>query len=195
MSNMDSDAVIKNYEEHGALLKGHFLLSSGLHSDAYLQSELIMQYPDNAKKIIGGLVEILKDLDFTTIVSPAVGGIRFGYELASQMNKRSLFTERVDGVMTFRRGFVLQKNEKVLVAEDIVTTGKSTKECMKAIEDAGGIVVAITSIIDRNSGKAGFAVPFYPLATIEVNTYNTEECPMCKEGIPFIKPGSRFLTK
>ena len=132
---MNSDAVIKNYEEHGALLRGHFLLSSGLHSDAYLQSELIMQDPANAKKVISGLVDTLKDLEFTTIVSPAIGGIRFGYELASQMNKRTLFTERVDGVMTFRRGFTLQQGEKVLVAEDVVTTGKSTKECIKAVED------------------------------------------------------------
>ena len=139
MNNMNSDAVVKNYEEHGALLRGHFLLSSGLHSDAYLQSELIMQDPANAKKVISGLVDVLKDLDFTTIVSPAIGGIRFGYELASQMNKRTLFTERVDGVMTFRRGFTLQKDEKVLVAEDVVTTGKSTKECMKAVEDAGEV--------------------------------------------------------
>ena len=112
MNNMNSDTVIKNYEEHGALLRGHFLLSSGLHSDAYLQSECIMQDPANAKKVVSGLVDMLKDLDFTTIVSPAIGGIRFGYELASQMNKRTLFTERVDGIMTFRRGFTLKKGEK-----------------------------------------------------------------------------------
>lgn len=192
---MNSDAIIKNYEEHGALLKGHFLLSSGLHSDAYLQSELVMQYPDNAKKIVSGFVDILKDVDFTTVVSPAVGGIRFGYELASQMNKRALFTERVDGAMTFRRGFTLQNGERVLVAEDIVTTGKSTKECMKVVEDAGGIVVGIASIIDRSSGKAGFTVPYYPLVAIEVKTYDADECPLCKENIPCVKPGSRFLIK
>lgn len=195
MNNMNSDAVIKNYEEHGALLRGHFLLSSGLHSDAYLQSELVMQDPANAKKVISGLKDVLKDLDFTTIVSPAIGGIRFGYELASQLNKRSLFTERVDGVMTFRRGFTLQKGEKVIVAEDVVTTGKSTKECIKAIEDAGGVVVGIASIIDRSSGKAGFTVPFYPLVSIEVKSYSADECPMCKEGLPCVKPGSRVFAK
>lgn len=192
---MESDLVIKNYENNGALLRGHFLLSSGLHSDAYLQSELIMQNPANAKEVISGLVSLLNDINFTTIVSPAIGGIRFGYELASQMNKRALFTERVDGNMTFRRGFVLQKNEKVLIAEDVVTTGKSTKECMKAVENAGGIVVGIASIIDRSSGKSGFTVPFYPLATIEVKSYTTEDCPMCKDGIPCIKPGSRNFIK
>ena len=171
MNNMNSDAVVKNYEEHGALLRGHFLLSSGLHSDAYLQSELIMQDPANAKKVISGLAGVLKDLDFTTIVSPAIGGIRFGYELASQMNKRTLFTE------------------------DVVTTGKSTKECMKAVEEAGGIVVGIASIIDRSSGTAGFTVPFYPLAAVDVKSYNVEDCPMCKEGIPCVKPGSRVFAK
>ncbi len=195
MVSMNSKSVISNYEEHGALLRGHFLLSSGLHSDAYLQSELIMQNPENAKRIISGLKEILKDVDFTTIVSPAVGGIRFGYELASQLNKRTLFTERVDGVMIFRRGFSLAKGEKVLVAEDVVTTGKSTKECIKAIEDAGGVVTGVTSIIDRSAGTADFTVPFYPLASVEVNSYKQEECPMCKEGIPCIKPGSRIFVK
>ncbi len=153
MNNMNSDTVIKNYEEHGALLRGHFLLSSGLHSDAYLQSECIMQDPANAKKVVSGLVDMLKDLDFTTIVSPAIGGIRFGYELAS------------------------------------------TKECIKAVEEAGGIVTGIASIIDRSSGTAGFTVPFYPLAAVDVKSYNVEECPMCKEGIPCVKPGSRVFAK
>ena len=97
--------------------------------------------------------------------------------------------------MTFRRGFQLQKGEKVIVAEDVVTTGKSTKECMKAIEDAGGIVVGITSIIDRSSGTAGFTVPFYPLAAVDVKSYNENDCPMCKEGIPCVKPGSRVFAK
>lgn len=191
---MESSEVIKLYEKNGALLRGHFLLSSGLHSDAYLQSELIMQYPETARKVISGLCDKLKGLDFTTVVSPAVGGIRFGYELASQLSKRTLFTERVDGVMTFRRGFSLEKGERVIVAEDVVTTGKSTKECIKAIEDAGGVVVGVTSIIDRSCGSAGFNVPFYPLAAVEVNSYSQEECPMCKEGIPCVKPGSRVFT-
>lgn len=111
------------------------------------------------------------------------------------MNKRTLFTERVDGVMTFRRGFTLQKDENVLVAEDVVTTGKSTKECMKAVEKAGGIVVGIASIIDRSSGTAGFTVPFYPLAAVDVKSYNVEDCPLCKEGIPCVKPGSRVVAK
>ena len=109
--------------------------------------------------------------------------------------RSTLFTERVDGIMTFRRGFTLKKGEKVLVAEDVVTTGKSTKECIKAVEEAGGIVTGIASIIDRSSGTAGFTVPFYPLAAVDVKSYNVEECPMCKEGIPCVKPGSRVFAK
>lgn len=190
---MDGKSVLENYEKNGALLKGHFLLSSGLHSDAYLQSELVMQNPANAREVISGLKDKLKDLDFTTIVSPAIGGIRFGYLLSDILNKRSLFTERVDGVMTFRRGFSLTKGEKVIVAEDVVTTGKSTKECIKAIEDAGGVVVGVATIIDRSCGKADFSVPFFPLAEIEVNSFEQKDCPMCKAGTTAIKPGSRNI--
>lgn len=187
--------IIEQYEKSNALLRGHFLLSSGLHSDAYLQSELVMQDPKVAKEIISNFKEILKDISFDTVVSPAIGGIRFGYELASLLEKRTIFTERVDGIMTFRRGFTLTKGEKVIVAEDVVTTGKSTKECMKAIENAGGVVVAVTSIIDRSCKKADFAVPFYSLAEIEVQSYVADDCPLCKQGIECIKPGSRIFTK
>ena len=190
-----SNNVIEQYEKANALLRGHFLLSSGLHSDAYLQSELVMQHPNTARQIISNFKNILKDIDFETVVSPAIGGIRFGYELASQLNKRTIFTERVDGVMIFRRGFSLSKNERVIVAEDVVTTGKSTKECIKAIEDAGGIVSAVVSIIDRSGGSAGFSMPFYSLAQINVKSYEEHECPLCKEGIECVKPGSRVFAK
>lgn len=192
---MAENKALNAYEENGALLKGHFLLSSGLHSDAYLQSELVMQHPSVARSIIEGLKEKLKDVDFTCIVSPAIGGIRFGYMLADIMGKRAIFSERVDGVMTFRRGFSLEEGEKVIVAEDVVTTGKSTKECISAIEAAGGKVQAITSIIDRSGGLADFSVPFYSLASVDVKSYTVEECPLCKKGIPFVKPGSRDFNK
>lgn len=186
-----SDEIIKIYEDCGALLKGHFLLSSGLHSDAYLQSELIMQHPKIAARAIGGLKDILKNIDFTTVVSPAIGGIRFGYELASQLDKRTVFTERIDGVMVFRRGFSLNKGERVIVAEDVVTTGKSTKECIKAIEDAGAAAAGVVSIIDRSGGNADFGAPFYSLAKVQVNSYSQEDCPLCKKGLECVKPGSR----
>jgi len=188
-----AEQVLEIYKQHNALLEGHFLLSSGLHSDRFLQSELIMQYPAVVVDIVEELARQLIDLDFTTVVSPAIGGIRFGYELARQLKKRTLFTERVDEVMTFRRGFSLKKGEKVIIAEDIVTTGKSTKECMDAVIKAGGEIVAITCLIDRSGGRAKFEQPFYPLAQLDVQTYDPSDCPLCKKGLPAVKPGSRNI--
>lgn len=191
---MTDNEIIEIYKKHDALLKGHFLLSSGLHSDMYLQSALVMQYPIIAENIIGELVKKVYHMNFTTVVSPAIGGIRFGYELARLLKKRSIFTERTNGEMGFRRGFSLQEGEAVLLAEDVVTTGKSTKECMKVIRNAGAKVVGVTSLIDRSGGSVDFGVPFIPLITVEVNTYEPENCPLCKEGIPLTKPGSRAVV-
>ncbi|MDR2883840.1 MAG: orotate phosphoribosyltransferase [Deferribacteraceae bacterium] len=183
--------VISIYEKTEGLLRGHFLLSSGLHSDTYLQSEKVMMYPETSAKVIAPLVGKLAEIEFDTVVSPAIGGIRFGYELARQLNKRTIFTERVDNNMTLRRGFELAKGEMVIIAEDVVTTGKSTRECMAAVEACGAIVVAVVSIIDRSGGEAGFTVPFIPLAAVDVKTWSVDECPMCKAGGVAVKPGSR----
>jgi len=188
---MTDNEIIEIYKKHNALLKGHFLLSSGLHSDTYLQSALVMQYPIIAENIISELVKKIYHINFVTVVSPAIGGIRFGYELARLLKKRSIFTERVNGVMCLRRGFHLDKKEKVIVAEDVVTTGKSTKECISVIEKAGAEVVGITSMVDRSNGELNFGVPFFPLIKINVKTYSPDSCPLCKEGIPLEKPGSR----
>ncbi|MBC7196618.1 orotate phosphoribosyltransferase [Deferribacteraceae bacterium V6Fe1] len=192
---MTLEQVLEIYKRHGALLKGHFLLSSGLHSDTYLQSALVMQYPIIAEQIISELVKKLYDVNFTTVVSPAIGGIRFGYELARLLKKRSIFTERVDGKMTLRRGFYLDENDLVLIAEDVVTTGKSTKECIDAVLATGAKVIGITSLIDRSGGQAKFDFPFYPLIRLDVKTYTPEECPLCKENIELVKPGSRFIKQ
>ena len=191
---MTDKEIIEIYKKHDALLKGHFLLSSGLHSDMYLQSALVMQYPIIAESIISELVKKVYHMNFTTVVSPAIGGIRFGYELARLLKKRSVFTERTDGEMSFRRGFSLQEGETVLLAEDVVTTGKSTKECMKVVEDTGAKVIGVTSLIDRSGGGVDFGVPFIPLIAVEVNTYKPEKCPLCKEGLPLTKPGSREVV-
>lgn len=190
---MTLEEVLDIYKRHGALLRGHFLLSSGLHSDTYLQSALVMQYPVIAEQIITELVKKLYDIQFTTIVSPAIGGIRFGYELARLLKKKAIFTERVDGKMTLRRGFSLNPDELVLIAEDVVTTGKSTKECMDAVLETGAKIVGITSLIDRSGGMAKFDCPFNPLIKIDVKTYKPEECPMCRQGLEVVKPGSRYL--
>ena len=184
--------IVKVYEENNGLLRGHFLLSSGLHSDTYLQSEQVLQHPEIATAVISQLLPKLKFFEFTTVVSPAIGGIRFGYELSRLLSKRSVFTERVDGKMTFRRGFTLGHKEKVIVAEDVVTTGKSTKECIAAIEEAGGEVVAIVSIIDRSEEAPDFKQPYMSLARVLVKSYEASSCPICTTtGTAAIKPGSR----
>lgn len=188
---MTNEQILEVFNKHNALLEGHFLLSSGLHSDKYLQCALIMQYPAIAERLINDLVLQTYHLEFTTVVSPAIGGIRFGYEFARQLRKRSLFTERVDDLVQFRRGFVMKPNEKVVIAEDVVTTGKSTKECMKAVRDAGGDIQAVVSLVDRSSGEAQFDVPFISLLQIDVHTYDPADCPLCRQGTPAIKPGSR----
>jgi orotate phosphoribosyltransferase len=190
---MTKEQILEIYKKHDALLEGHFLLSSGLHSDRFLQSALVMQYPAIADKVVEELAMRMYDIPFTTVVSPAVGGIRFGYEFARQLKKRALFTERVNEVMTFKRGFALTPGEKVVIAEDVITTGKSTKECMKAVEDAGGDIVAVTCLVDRSNGTAKFDVPFYPLMEVDVQVFDPADCPLCKKGIEVVKPGSRNI--
>lgn len=188
---MTNEQIVDVFKRHNALMNGHFLLSSGLHSDKYLQCALIMQYPAIAERLINDLVLQTYHLEFTTVVSPAIGGIRFGYEFSRQLRKRSLFTERADGVVQFRRGFTMKEGEKVVIAEDVVTTGKSTRECMEAVRKAGGDIQAVVSLVDRSDGLIDFGVPFISLMKIEVNTYEPDNCPLCKAGTVAIKPGSR----
>lgn len=190
---LSNEQILEIYKRHDALLEGHFLLSSGLHSDRFLQSALVMQYPVIAEQVVAELARQMYDVKFTTVVSPAIGGIRFGYEFARQLKKRSLFTERVNEVMTFKRGFKLDPGEKVVIAEDVVTTGKSTKECLDAVVAAGGDVVAITCLVDRSNGAAQFDVPFFPLVKVDVSVFDPSDCPLCKKGLEVVKPGSRNI--
>jgi len=158
---MTEEQILDVYKRHGAYLQGHFLLSSGLHSDTYLQTALVMQYPVIAESIIGELVKKVYDINFDTVVSPAIGGIRFGYEFARLLRKRAIFTERENNEMTLRRGFSIKPGEKVMIAEDVVTTGKSTMECVKVAEDNGADVVGIVCMIDRSGGEVNFPYPFF----------------------------------
>jgi orotate phosphoribosyltransferase len=183
--------ILKVYEASGALLTGHFILSSGKHSDRYLQSELVMMNPAAAAAAIAPLAEKLADISFATVVSPAIGGIRFGYELARQMGKRTVFTERVEGVMRLRRGFDVKKGERVIIAEDVVTTGKSTIECMDAVRKFGAEVIAVAAIIDRTGGVKVFDLPFFSLGAVDIKIWDASGCPLCKEGSAPVKPGSR----
>ncbi|MFH1368540.1 MAG: orotate phosphoribosyltransferase [Elusimicrobiota bacterium] len=190
---MKPEQIKQLFEQHKALLSGHFLLSSGLHSDTYFQSALILQHPNEAEKLASALAgKILKDIpEIDVVVSPAMGGIIIGQEVAAQIGCRAIFTERVENKMTFRRGFQIEKDEKCLVVEDVVTTGLSTREVVEVIKTLGGSVVAVASLVDRSGGKADLGAPLFSLLALEVKSYKAEECPMCKEGSQPIKPGSR----
>ncbi|MCF6464284.1 orotate phosphoribosyltransferase [Clostridium sp. Cult2] len=179
-------------KETKALFEGHFLLSSGKHSDGYVQCAKLLMYPDKAEKAVNLIVEKLKDIDFDIVVGPAMGGIIVSYELARQTGKPGIFVEREDGEMKLRRDFTIEKGQKVLIAEDVVTTGKSSYEAIKVVEDQGGEVVGIGCIVDRSQGDLKY--PVYGGVKLNINTYEKENCPLCKKNIPVIKPGSRKIA-
>jgi orotate phosphoribosyltransferase len=190
-----SEAVLQVFRETGAYLKGHFRLTSGLHSNEYLQCALVLQYPVHAERFGRELAERLPDCDM--VVSPAVGGLIIGHEVARAKRTidkpvRFLFTERdTEGKMTLRRGFSVEPGESALVIEDVVTTGGSTREVISLLVAAGVHVLGAGSIIDRSGGRADLGVPRVALATLDVVTYSPQECPLCKQGVPVVKPGSR----
>ena len=187
---MSEKDVLDIFRNNNALLTGHFKLSSGLHSENYLQCALVLQYPDIAGKmsaVLGAKFSTKPDV----VVGPALGGVTLAYEVARALGVRGIFTERQEGKMVLRRGFSIKPGEKVLVCEDVVTTGGSTKEVIDVIKELGGVVVGVGSIIDRSDSPVNFGVPFHSLAKVSVNTYKEEECPFCKKGIPITKPGSR----
>ncbi|OGW55477.1 MAG: orotate phosphoribosyltransferase [Nitrospirae bacterium RBG_19FT_COMBO_55_12] len=190
---MTSDEVLDIYKKTGALLFGHFLLSSGLHSGQYLQSALVLQQPDIATRVCAALAENFKKGTIDAVIAPALGGVFVSHETARALGVRALFAERVEGKLTLRRGFTIKPGERVLVVEDVITTGKSTKETIEVVKNAGGVVVAAGSLIDRSGGKAELGVPYKALVTLDVPTYTPETCPLCKSGSIPVKPGSRGL--
>lgn len=188
---MKEKDVLKLFDKYSALLTGHFRLSSGLHSEKYLQCALVLQYPDVAQKLAKELVKRMGKEDIDVVVGPALGGVTLAYEAARAVGVRGLFTERQEGKMVLRRGFSISPKEKVLVVEDVITTGGSTKEVIEVVKSLGGTVVGVGSIIDRSDDEVFFGVPFESLAKIKVETFKEENCPLCKKGIPVTKPGSR----
>ncbi|MCF6459881.1 orotate phosphoribosyltransferase [Clostridium sp. Cult3] len=184
--------LLKLLKDTEALMEGHFLLSSGKHSDGYVQCAKLMMYPDQAEKAVGLIVNKLEDIDFDIVVGPAMGGIIVSYELARQTGRPSIFVEREEGQMKLRRGFTIEKGQRVLISEDVVTTGKSSYEAIKVVEEQGGEVVGIACIVDRSSGNIKY--PLYSGARLNINTYDEEDCPLCKKSLPIIKPGSRKIA-
>jgi orotate phosphoribosyltransferase len=188
---MREEALLKAFQETHALQRGHFQLSSGLHSGVYFQSALVLQYPDRAEVLGRALAKLLADLRPAAVVGPALGGLIIGWEVARELDVRGLFTERKDGQMELRRGFTLSPGERVVVVEDVVTTGKSTRETMDALTAAGGEVVGVGAVVDRSGGKADFGVPFHALLSLPVEAWEPADCPECAAGKPLTKPGSR----
>lgn len=188
---MTSAQILQIFREHSALLEGHFILSSGLHSDRYIQCALVLQHPRVAEQLCSELAEKLRGLGASVVAAPALGGIIVAHEVARALGVRAVFTERQDGAMTLRRGFSLGSGEPTLVVEDVITTGLSTRETMQCVEQAGGIVVGVGALIDRSGGTVDLGVPKAALLTLAIQNHRPADCPLCKSGIPATKPGSR----
>ena len=188
---MTHDDVIALFRRSGALLEGHFRLTSGLHSPGYLQSALVLQHPRDAAQLAEALRPGVAALAPTVVLSPALGGIVIGHEVARSLGVRAVFAERQDGRLSLRRGFTLSATDRVLVVEDVVTTGGSTRETIEVARASGATVVGAASIVDRSGGQASLGVPYHTLLAFTLPTYEADNCPLCAQGLPVVKPGSR----
>jgi orotate phosphoribosyltransferase len=189
---MEQSEAVALFRRAGALLDGHFRLSSGLHSPGYLQSALVLQSPADAAALGTGLASLVRDFRPAAVLSPALGGIIIGHEVARALSVRALFAERSGGTaLSLRRGFALAPGERVLVVEDVLTTGGSTRETIEVARSAGGDVVGAAAIVDRSGGTIDLGVPLRTLIQLALPAYEPEKCPLCAQGLPLIKPGSR----
>lgn len=183
--------VLKIFQDAGALLKGHFLLSSGLHSGQYLQCARVLENPQLSQKLSRELVRNLKDDKINAVIGPAMGGIILAYELARALGCRALFAERETQKMCLKRGFSLSSQDRVLVAEDVITTGGSVKEVIELVNAKGARIVAVCALADRSQGKVDFGTRFISLLKLDIKNYSAQDCPLCKQRIKLVKPGSR----
>jgi len=192
---INKEEIIKKFEEAGAIQKGHFKLTSGVHSDSYIQCAQVMQYPEFIHNLCNELGKKFKGSDIDVIVGPAIGAIIMAHVMAMVLGPwvRAIFTERENGKMTLRRSFEIKKGEKVLVVEDITTTGSSVREVIDIVKSRQAKVVGVGALIDRSGGKVDFGIRYEKLLTIKMKTYQPDNCPLCKNKIPITKPGSRGL--
>ena len=189
---MEQNEALELYRRTGAYLEGHFRLSSGLHSPGYMQSALVLQHPTDAAALGMGIAVNTKRFRPTVVLSPALGGLIIGHEVARALGVRAIFAERAGGTaLSLRRGFALLPGDRVLVVEDVLTTGKSTRETVDVARELGAEVIGVASIVDRSGGAIKFDVPSFSLVQLEVPTYDPDTCPLCAQGIPVEKPGSR----
>lgn len=190
---LSSEEILDIFKKTGALLEGHFVLTSGLHSRFYFQCAKVFQYPWHGEVLCKDIADHFKEEKIDVVVSPAIGGIVVGQEIARLLKVRAIFAERLENKMTLRRGFEISPGERVLVAEDVTTTGGSVKEVMGIVKEKRGEIVAVTAVVDRSGGKIDFGVPYFSLFQMEIENFSPDECPMCKAGSVAIKPGSRNL--
>ncbi|HUI11780.1 MAG TPA: orotate phosphoribosyltransferase [Bacteroidota bacterium] len=192
---MEQQQLLKIFRDSGALLEGHFQLTSGLHSDRYFQCAKVLQYPEYAGRLCGEIAQKFRPAGIAVVVAPALGGIVVGQEVARQLGARSIFAERKEGVMQLRRGFAIARGERVLVCEDVVTTGGSVGEVIALVGAAGGSLSGVAYIVDRSGGKVRFPLDAggiqFSLMAMDVVAYDPGACPLCARGIPVVKPGSR----
>lgn len=191
---MTETEVKELFVKTGAILEGHFLLTSGLHSPMYVEKFQVLQHPKYTEQLCKALADKFVDENIEVVVGPVTGGILLAHEVGKALGTRAIFTERENGKMTLRRGFKIAKGERVLIVEDIVTTGGSIKEVVEVVKEQGGIPVGIGMLVDRSGGKASFnEVQYKALLHLTVTTYQPDDCPLCKEGQPMTKRGSRKL--
>ncbi len=189
---MNREEVLAILGESGAMLEGHFELHSGLHSDRYFQSALVLQHPPMGEALCRALASLVGEWESQVVAGPALGGIVLAYELARQLGVRSIFAERADGVMRFRRQFAVERGERVLIAEDTITKGGSVMDVAELVEESGGVVAGMACLLDRSGGMR-FSFPHRSLLELEIATYSAEECPLCEKGVPLETPGSGRL--
>lgn len=190
-TSLTHEEYLDIFRKSEALLEGHFLLTSGKHSAQYMQCAQVLQYPDRAAILAEGLAQAFRDQEIQTVIGPAMGGIIVAHEVAKALGVRSLFTERENGIMRLRRGFTLSPCERVLVVEDVITTGGSVQEVLAVVREFGAIPVGVGILVDRTGGKVDFGTPMASIVQLNIQAYEAKECPLCAQGIPVVKPGSR----
>lgn len=193
--SLSQEEVLDIFKESGALLEGHFLLTSGKHSNQYMQCAKVLQYPHHAARLGEALALAFQDQDIDLVIGPATGGIIVAHEVGRALGTKAIFAEREQGEMTLRRGFQLEPGQKVLVVEDVITTGGSVKEVIDLVKAHGAEPIGVGVLVNRSGGRAEFPMPFASLLQIEVEAYEAETCPLCQEGSQPIKPGSRNISK
>lgn len=192
---MNKDKAIKIFEETGLMQKGHFLLTSGRHSDTYMQCARLFEHPKHSETIAKDIAEAFADDNITMVIGPAMGGIILSYEVSRALGVTNVFAERVDGAMTLRRGFAMGKGDNVLIVEDVITTGGSVFEVIDVVVATGANIAGVGLVVDRSNGKIEFGYKKHAVVTMEVISYSSTECPLCRDNIPFVKPGSRNIGK